>query len=197
MCLPAAIARLTAPTRTLVADASKKISYRGSDSVESRSVLQRSTPYLAASSRSFSSFLPTRIGSGNSRPSPRRSPPSLRISAIERSRCWLVPIRPVTPNMMMPTRRAAFSDSDLLARISMYDSNSSWCLLPRNDPAIRFTANLERIALRGLVDAHGVCPWLEVHRGSGRNRHGIDRLGTLRGTTSKRGVPPRQGEEAQ
>src|SRR5207237_566022 len=32
------------------------------------------------------------------------TPPCLRISRIERMRCWFMPMRPVTPCMMMPTR---------------------------------------------------------------------------------------------
>ena len=32
-----------------------------------------------------------------------RLPPCSRIARIERTRCWLVPMRPVTPFMMMPT----------------------------------------------------------------------------------------------
>ena len=51
--------------------------------------------------------VPTRIGSGMSRvPSASATPPCLRISRIERTRCWFVPMRPVTPCMMMPTRRS-------------------------------------------------------------------------------------------
>ena len=52
-----------------------------------------------------SALRPTRIGSGISRvPSFRATPPWRRISRIERTRCWFVPMRPVTPCMMMPMR---------------------------------------------------------------------------------------------
>jgi hypothetical protein len=45
------------------------------------------------------------MGSGMSRvPSSRATPPCARIALIERTRCWLVPILPVTPFMMMPMR---------------------------------------------------------------------------------------------
>ena len=33
----------------------------------------------------------------------RRTPPWRMIATIDRMRCWLVPMRPVTPFMMMPT----------------------------------------------------------------------------------------------
>ncbi len=37
-------------------------------------------------------------------PGPTLTPPCFRMAMMERSRCWLVPMRPVTPFMMMPTR---------------------------------------------------------------------------------------------
>ena len=40
-------------------------------------------------------------------PSFSTTPPCARIAAIERARCWLAPIRPVTPCMMMPSRFSA------------------------------------------------------------------------------------------
>src|SRR5690606_19487787 len=47
---------------------------------------------------------PIRIGSGMMVSSgPSFTPPCLMISTIERNRCWFVPIRPVTPFMIMPT----------------------------------------------------------------------------------------------
>src|SRR5579884_2197809 len=55
-------------------------------------------PCRRASDSTFSGLRPTRMGSGQiTRPSPRSIPPSSRMARMERTRCWLVPIRPVTP----------------------------------------------------------------------------------------------------
>ena len=35
------------------------------------------------------------------------TPPALRIATIDRIRCWFIPMRPVTPFMMMPSRCCA------------------------------------------------------------------------------------------
>ena len=40
----------------------------------------------------------------DARPPSSATPPCARIALIERTRCWLVPMRPVTPFMMMPSR---------------------------------------------------------------------------------------------
>ena len=55
-----------------------------------------------------------------SRVSPLRSatPPWARIATIERIRCWFMPMRPVTPFMMMPRRCCAISLLFLLPCIS-------------------------------------------------------------------------------
>ena len=73
----------------------------------SRSVVQRSSPCAAASARSLRSSRPTSIGSGHSScPGPTATPPCSRIARIERMRCWLVPMRPVTPFITIPIVRA-------------------------------------------------------------------------------------------
>src|SRR5687767_7364294 len=69
------------------------------------SVVQRSMPVRAQSSCSFTALRPTRIGSGTMVSlSLILTPPWARMATMERRRCWLVPIRPVTPFMAMPTR---------------------------------------------------------------------------------------------
>ena len=73
----------------------------------SRSVVQRPRHGRGPGASSLAALRPTRMGSGMTRvPSASRTPPCLRISRIERTRCWLVPMRPVTPFMMMPMRRS-------------------------------------------------------------------------------------------
>ncbi len=63
-------------------------------------------PCLAASSLSFSELRPTRIGSGQIElPSDSWMPPSALMAAIDRARCWLPPILPVTPFITIPTLR--------------------------------------------------------------------------------------------
>ena len=70
-----------------------------------------STPARCASSRSLSALRPTRIGSGMIVSlGPSITPPCLMMATIDRMRCWLVPMRPVTPFMMMPTL-CVFMDS--------------------------------------------------------------------------------------
>src|SRR6185503_9561184 len=104
MCLPAAMARLMSFGRSWVEAASKNISSLDWRAF-SRSVVHRSTPYFLASSSTFAALRPTRIGSGIRRsPLARDKPPCLRISRMDRTRCWFIPMRPVTPCMMMPTR---------------------------------------------------------------------------------------------
>src|ERR1700761_6792858 len=69
-----------------------------------RSVVYFFTEVFAQSSLSLDSLRPTRTGSGMIVSSAlTRTPPCLMIASIERMRCWLVPMRPVTPFMMMPT----------------------------------------------------------------------------------------------
>src|SRR6266542_1001094 len=77
----------------------------GSANAWSRSVVQRSMPWRSASARSLSSLRPTRTGSGQiMRPSRVGTPPCSRMATIDRTRCWLVPMRPVTPFMITPSR---------------------------------------------------------------------------------------------
>ena len=65
-------------------------------------------PNRFANASTLSAFLPTSIGSGMTMsPLASLTPPSARIARMERTRCWFVPIRPVTPCMMMPRRRVA------------------------------------------------------------------------------------------
>ena len=79
-------------------------------SAASRSVVERSMPYCRASAATFSALRPTRIGSGITRsPFGSATPPCSRIATIERTRCWLSPMRPVTPYIMMPSLRIATS----------------------------------------------------------------------------------------
>src|ERR1700683_2774162 len=69
----------------------------------SRSVVYFVTDVRAHSSLSLDSLRPTRIGSGMMTSfALTRTPPCLMMASIERIRCWLVPMRPVTPFMMMP-----------------------------------------------------------------------------------------------
>src|SRR6266705_3706221 len=104
MCFFAARAFFSKVGRSFVEAASKKTASSGFPSASSRSVVQRPTPCSAASFFSFSGLRPTRIGSGITRvPSASRTPPSSRIAMTERAKCWFVPIRPVTPFMMMPS----------------------------------------------------------------------------------------------
>jgi len=45
------------------------------------------------------------MGSGITRsPFLSATPPAARIATIERIKCWFMPMRPVTPFMMMPSR---------------------------------------------------------------------------------------------
>src|ERR1700722_2105359 len=68
-----------------------------------RSVVYFFTDVRAQSSLSFDSLRPTRIGSGMMTSCAlTRTPPCLMIASMERTKCWLVPMRPVTPFMMMP-----------------------------------------------------------------------------------------------
>ena len=73
---------------------------------EAKRIVRPGGPIFAAAiSRSLASFRPTRMGSGISRPpSGNGTPPRARMARIERTRCWLSPMRPVTPFMMMPMR---------------------------------------------------------------------------------------------
>src|SRR3954454_16954479 len=114
MSFPAAIALRSSLARSLVVAASKKRVSSGFLSAALRSVVQRVTPFAFASCASFASLRPTRIGSGITR-SPLRSgtPPWARIATIERIRCWFIPMRPVTPFMMMPRRCCAISSLPL------------------------------------------------------------------------------------
>src|SRR5262245_43807228 len=108
MSLPAAIALASSSGRICVVAASKNSVSFLSASALSRSVVKRATPCALASSASLASLRPTRIGSGITlSPLPSSTPPSLRMATMERTRCWLVPMRPVTPFMMMPSRCTA------------------------------------------------------------------------------------------
>src|SRR4029077_20406167 len=68
----------------------------------------RVIPFACAKGSSVAALRPTRMGSGITR-SPFRSltPPCARIATIDRIRCWFIPMRPVTPFMMMPRRCCA------------------------------------------------------------------------------------------
>src|SRR6185503_13191755 len=108
MCLPASIALLSRSARIWVVAASKKTSSLEFFSAASRSVVERSMPYCRASAASFSALRPTNIGSGITRsPFGSLTPPCARIATIERTRCWLSPMRPVTPTITMPSLRVA------------------------------------------------------------------------------------------
>ncbi len=64
-----------------------------------------------ASASILSASRPTRIGSGIRRsPFASATPPWARMAQIERTRCWLKPMRPVTPCMMRPKRRTAMAE---------------------------------------------------------------------------------------
>src|SRR5258708_2445855 len=110
MCLPAAIALLMRWGRRPVDAALKYTVSSGLPSAASRSVVQRESPLAAARAESLPALRPTRIGSGITRlPSASATPPWARIAPIERTRCWFVPILPVTPFMMTPSRTVSTS----------------------------------------------------------------------------------------
>src|SRR6185436_7527610 len=137
--------------RSCVDAASKNIPSFSFLNAPSRSVDQRSKPYLAASSLTFCALRPIRIGSGTRRvPSFSATPPCLRISRIERTKCWFMPMRPVTPCMMMPIRFCAialFPDEferdairvanvdELLALVRALVNRNGW--VDRGDPIAR------------------------------------------------------------
>src|SRR6476659_10089347 len=105
-------ARSTKPARCKVPEASKKISLDLSPSAESSSVVNFSglppMPCASARPRSLFSLRPVRIGSGiRRRSSETRTPPCFMMARTERIRCWLVPMRPVTPLRMMPILRVS------------------------------------------------------------------------------------------
>jgi hypothetical protein len=101
--LPAAIAFSRRRGRICVVAASKKMVSPGLAIAPSRSVVQRATPCSFASAATFSALRPTRTGSSCTlEPSESVTPPSARIATTERIRCWFMPMRPVTPFMMMP-----------------------------------------------------------------------------------------------
>src|SRR4030095_3242254 len=69
----------------------------------SRSVPQRSIFQVRARASIFSALRPIRIGSGMTlSPLESVTPPWSRIATMERIRCWFMPMRPVTPCMMIP-----------------------------------------------------------------------------------------------
>ena len=104
------MALVSSSARITVEAESKKISSSGLANAASRSVVQRSIPWSRARRESLSSFRPTRMGSGKTRsPFDRTTPPCSRIATIERIRCWFVPIRPVTPCMIIPSRFVAIT----------------------------------------------------------------------------------------
>src|SRR6266545_6460063 len=96
--------------RSRVEAASKKTVSSAFLRAASRSVVERRTPCSAASFSSFAALRPTRMGSGMTRvPSESSTPPCPRIAMIERARCWFIPIRPVTPCMMIPSLFSAMA----------------------------------------------------------------------------------------
>src|SRR5437660_6858997 len=108
MSLPAAIALRMSSARNFVVAASKNSVSSRLPSATSRSVVQRAMPFAFASSSSLALLRPTRIGSGITRsPFLRTRPPCARIAMIERIKCWFMPMRPVTPFIMMPRRCCA------------------------------------------------------------------------------------------
>src|SRR5712691_3035912 len=108
MSLPAAIALRKSLARSLVVAASKKSVSSRFLSAALRSLVQRVSPCALANCASFASLRPRRIGSGITRsPFLSATPPCARMATIERIRCWFIPMRPVTPFMMMPSRCCA------------------------------------------------------------------------------------------
>src|SRR5665213_1421993 len=104
------MARSTSAGRSPVEAASKNTASLRSDSAASRSAVQRSTPSAPASAASLAPLRPTSSGSGTSRsPLASTSPPSLRMASSARWRCCCVPMRPVAPCTMIPSRRSAIS----------------------------------------------------------------------------------------
>src|SRR6267378_2519417 len=98
MCLPASIARVMRSARIWVVAASKNTVSAGFFRAASRSPVERSIPYSRAIAATRSGLRPTRIGSGITRsPFCSATPPSRRIATIERTRCWLSPMRPMMP----------------------------------------------------------------------------------------------------
>src|SRR6266545_672418 len=110
MSLPAAIALRSSLARSFVVAASKNKVSSLFLSAALRSVVQRVMPCAFASCSTLAALRPTRIGSGMTRsPFLSATPPCARIATIERIRCWFIPMRPVTPFMMMPSRCCAIA----------------------------------------------------------------------------------------
>src|SRR6478752_7134911 len=108
MSLPAAIASCKSSARNLVVAASKKSVSSRFLSAALRSLVQRVSPCAFANCASFALLRPRRIGSGITRsPFLSTTPPWARVARIERIKCWFMPMRPVTPFMMMPRRCCA------------------------------------------------------------------------------------------
>src|SRR5262245_23926199 len=110
MSLPAAIALRRSLARSLVVAASKNSVSSRFLSAALRSLVQRVSPCAFAKWASLALLRPTRIGSGITRsPFLSARPPCARMARIERIKCWFMPMRPVTPFMMMPSRCCAIS----------------------------------------------------------------------------------------
>ena len=107
-CLPARSACASSCGRICVVPASKKTVSSLSASASSRLVPQRTMPFAFARASIFSALRPMRIGSGMTlSPFASATPPCARMAQMDRMRCWFMPMRPVTPCMIRPSRFVA------------------------------------------------------------------------------------------
>src|ERR1700724_2158766 len=137
MSLPAAIALCRRRARSLVVAASKNNVSSRFFSAPWRSVVQRAMPFALASCASLASLRPTRIGSGITlSPFLRATPPAARIATIERIKCWFMPMRPVTPFMMMPSRCCAMLSTFHLYSVVRPSSSAVRHQQPVDPPAV-------------------------------------------------------------
>ena len=89
----------------------------GSFSAAVRSVVRARDAVLLGERRDLLGIAPDQDRIGHHAVAVRqRTPPCSRIARIERTRCWLSPMRPVTPFMMMPSLRVATRSSVVCGR---------------------------------------------------------------------------------
>src|SRR4051794_17623229 len=103
------------------------------------------------------------------------------IALIERSRCWLVPMRPVTPFMMMPTVWIVMSLARLLRALRLCARRQRWirtfaCLRQR---AVELLTPVGDVAARAVHVDHVhrfVAGVGELVKKRGRQEDGLARL---------------------
>src|SRR3954464_14168516 len=108
-------------------------------------------------------------------PSESTTPPCCRIARMERIRCWFVPMRPVTPFMIMPTRLVTcpafrpcvgvFSATDLIARRDRKPTNGRAFAESGPRRSIGFRARgFDHLAPFGRLGLHEGAEILPEHR---------------------------------